>query len=118
MGGFRHTSAGLVGQERHADPLPRAAPYVPEPFDSRLSIRQRATRWAREHRPLVALAILAAWAITLGFAFEAGHAYSEGVRSLSGFADHLGEMYEHYLGAARGLVGRAMVLLKYMWAAP
>jgi len=72
------------------EPPKTQPPYVadfdpPEP--------KRRIRWA-----LVAVVALA-WLLTIVLAFEIGHAYAEGARSLPAFGEHLGDMYDAYVGA-------------------
>jgi|SRR5215212_2391315 len=68
-------------------------------FDERDFVRPQRQRWGRAHRRLlITIGAVLLFALCMMVAFEAGHAYAEGVRTLGGFVDHLGEMREHFLG--------------------
>lgn len=61
--------------------------------------RERTVRWASEHKLIVTAIAVLAFVASLLVAFELGHAYAEGARSLPAFAEHLGEMINTYVGA-------------------
>jgi hypothetical protein len=74
------------------------APERLRPAPVQVGRPNRVASFVKTHWLALVVTILAVAAYTVVM-FEAGHAYAEGVRSVGGFIDHLGEMRETYLGA-------------------
>src|SRR5215218_3329875 len=76
----------------------REAPAVPErrldlPADKvivdRDDVPAAPVRWSRRHPAITVALVVLAWLLTIAVAFEVGHAYAEGVRSVGALGDHL-----------------------------
>lgn len=79
------------GQRRRLDTAPEYTIVRTEDTGSPL------VRWASAHKLLVTIAALVLFVLCMVCAFEAGHAYAEGVRTVGGFVDHLNMMRESIL---------------------
>jgi hypothetical protein len=95
--------------------VPRPVEQIDERALREPTRRERLVRWLSEHKLLVTIAAALLFLASLALAFEAGHAYAEGVRSLGGFVEHLGGMYDHYFGDEQPMVGGWRWAYAWLW---